>query len=345
MKSFALARWKRWATIGVLLLIPTTILFVVLRERASWVPRTLHQGSGVHFIAFSDDGQTVTVVGGNTATLKVWDVPSRTLLKTAPDHPQVQNVGSVQFSPETNMMVGSISGFLAGTGTLLWDANAKDAMHRLNTRGEFVYATAFSPGGRTLLSGGITNARSSAGITPVVKMWNAETGALEKTLHGAKGVPHRVLFSPDGKLAACAAQGIYLWDARTAKLRAAWKTRSVGIASLAFSPDGKFLASSDFLGGAIDLRDVRTGRVNRILNGSWNGASTPTLLVFSPDNTLLAAGYENKKIAIWSVPAGRIVRTLTAHAPHWTRALSFSPDSATLASGSTDGTVKLWRIK
>ena len=103
-----------------------------------------------------------------------------------------------------------------------------------------VNSVAFSPDGRTLASG-------SGGWSDddnTIRLWDAVTGAHQRTLTGHTNWVRSVAFSPDGRtLASGSWPEIRLWDAVTGahQLTLTGHTRSVE--SVAFSPDGRTLAS------------------------------------------------------------------------------------------------------
>lgn len=107
---------------------------------------------------------------------------------------------------------------------------------------------------------------------------------------------------------------------------------SEGAGSVAFSPDGKMLATGS-MDKTIKLWEAATGRELRTLTGH---SSFVLSVVFSPDGKTLASGSVDKTIKFWEVATGRELRTLNGHA-NWVNSLAFSGDGQTLASGSGCG--------
>jgi len=113
------------------------------------------------------------------------------------------------------------------------------------------------------------------------------------------------------------------------------------VKSLAFSPDGKYLASGAH-DNSIKLWDVETGREIITLLGHSSTVSSLSV-TFSPDGKIIASGSTDKTIKLWDAATGRAIRTLSGHSD-MVNFLAFSPDGAFLLSNSRN-TIKLWNTQ
>jgi WD40 repeat protein len=110
-----------------------------------------------------------------------------------------------------------------------------------------------------------------------------------------------------------------------------------GIFSVAFSPNGKLLATGD-TNGEIRLYEVANSQQLMTCKGHTGWVWSVT---FSPDGQILASGSNDQTIKLWDISTGQCFKTLEGH-NGGVRSVTFSPNAQILASGSDDQTVKLW---
>jgi WD40 repeat protein len=192
-----------------------------------------------------------------------------------------------------------------------------------------------SPNGKTL-------AESKRGCGPII-LWDTETGRKIDTLrsNGADQRTHFLAFSPDSKLLAVGSeQGskniIDLWEVGPGKRIAVLGGHTGNISCMAFSRDGKSLASAG-RDTTIKLWSVPSHREVATLSGHIGFVDA---VAFSPDGTQLASGGNDKTIKLWDIAARK--NTATLKVGESVSDVEFRPDGKTLASRSWDGTVQLW---
>ncbi len=192
------------------------------------------------------------------------------------------------------------------------------------------WALAYSPDGQTL---------ASSSDDGTVKLWDAATGDLRRTLTGYPSLVASVAYSPDGKLIASAGfdKNVGLWDAATGKRLGLLKGHTGFLRSVRFSHDGKLLAST---GNDMTVRlwDVAT----RAAKGEPLKGHTGILyaVAFSPDGRFVCSAGDDRKAFFWDVVTGRKVSEFAVESN--IQAIAFSPDGKTLATTAVDGGITLW---
>ncbi|KAL8637402.1 MAG: hypothetical protein Q9228_005321 [Teloschistes exilis] len=113
-------------------------------------------------------------------------------------------------------------------------------------------------------------------------------------------------------------------------------SHSDSVTAVAFSPDGKRIASGSF-DKTIKVWDAATGDLEKTLAGHSDWV---TAVAFSPDGKRIASGSWDKTIRVWDAATGDLEKTLAGHSKRVT-AVAFSPDGNRIASGSLDKTIKI----
>lgn len=180
-------------------------------------------------------------------------------------------------------------------------------------------------------------------------------------------------FSPDGRLiATCSIDGtLKIWDSQTGRLiRSIDADQIDGISEvlktfglpripimcLAFSPDGKQIATGSFLPkpkfesftvkpdrdspGLVRIWDVETGK---LISEFQDQKGVVLALTFSPDGQRIASSSINSdnSFVVWEVKTGGVIKRVLGHHSHVHR-LRYHPRDPILATSETDGVVKLW---
>jgi WD40 repeat protein len=204
---------------------------------------------------------------------------------------------------------------------------------RLGGHRAAVCAVAFRPDGRRL---------ASAGCDHAVKVWDADTGRLVRTLAGHRDKVLTLAWSADGRRLASAGldSAIRLWDAESGVSLATLPSREGCVQAVAFAPDGRLLACGE--AGVVEDWDVEARRLLRTLP-VLPGYAPLYAVAVSPDGRTLAAAGLDGTIHLLDLDTGRPLRRLEGHRDT-VYSLAFAPAGGSLLSGSGDGTVRRWEV-
>jgi WD40 repeat protein len=156
-------------------------------------------------------------------------------------------------------------------------------------------------------------------------------------------------YHPGGKLLAAAGRGeVLFFNATTGDLSGQLGGQNDKVTALAFSRDGKRLATaSSTAGGTHEVRlyDFDPAAAPGARNGAMVNKHDDVIydLAFSPDGRLLVSCGYDRLIRVWDVAQKKERRVLKDHSDA-VYGVAFSPDGKLLASGSADRAVKVWDV-
>lgn len=287
-------------------------------------------------MAFSPDGKALAVAGRQAA---LWDAATGQLL-----HAFGEPTSAVEFSSDGRTLATVDNDYVVR----LWNVAGGELSAELPGYTEMMFSVAFSPDGRLLAAG---NGDGSAYLWDVASL-RAGAPQLLNRLGSYTSSVDSLAFSLDSHALAIGPSyddAATLWDTGSGGLLASFPGHERGVSALAYSPDGRVLATSDWgRGGRIRLWDPGTGQLLQTLE---QGNIVPSL-AFSPNGQLLAAGgslpdttgsgYEYVT-QLWDLDTGQVLRTLRGH-ENSIYDVAFSPDGHTLVTGSPDQTVRFWEV-
>ena len=215
-------------------------------------------------------------------------------------------------------------------GARMWDASSSQLLFTMS-HGATVYAAVFSPDGSRIIT---------AGADGTVRIWSAATGAPVRVLTSqrsdAKQWRYYAVAMSSHFVAAIDTMGraAHVWDADTGTQLAELKNDASESASLALSPDGRWLATS----GGDDVRVFDTLTWRQVVTIAGPRVRS---LGFDPTGLRLAVGTYDGAASIWDVISGVRLRFLR-DAGASVDAVAFSRDGALLATADRDGTEQVW---
>lgn len=329
-------------------------------------------GQHVTTLAFTPDGKTLACAAYNEILL--WDVKTGNPLYTIKTSEGI--VTALALSPDGKTLASSNKS--KQNSVILYDTATGHLKTYLSGHTSWIATLDFSPDGATLVGansdGLITAWDTNTGLTHqhilgtfafarwtrlyglgyygyyrkrTITRWNrnATDTNIVNTPESLNSVLKSQTFDNKGVIALTPGPNlppIYL------------SSHSYPIQVLAFSPDGKTLASgsrSEFqpfniTTGEIHLWDVDTGLPTSTLKTPERKVQT---LAFSPDGKTLASDGSkrwkgSRKILIWDLTTHRLISMIDTDSWGEITVLTFAPDNVTLASGNDRGKVDLWDI-
>ena len=270
------------------------------------------------------------VTGSGDGTLRIWATATGKALGKIDAGGEV---ASAVYSPDGARLAWA-------TGAKLVMAARADNATPVTHEGHLlaILAVAFSPAGKTVVSGGEDDKLLVRDVT---------TGKVTATLDNKDDVTC-LAFSPDGKLIVSGSgkllvgkddKLVRIWSVADGKCLHMLAGHAKTVRAVAFSVDGSQVASADD-NGLILIHDAATGKETGRLTGHRGAVSG---IAFRQDGLRLASAGADKSIRLWDPVSGKCTQTLEGHTD-WVRALQFSRDGKHLVTAGDDKAVIIWAL-
>jgi WD40 repeat protein len=278
----------------------------------------------VRGLAFSPDGKQLATVSSDR-TVKLWNPVTGQAVRT------FKGLLTVAFSPDGRTLVSAGS-----DGTIrTWDAASGKELHVLAGHRDWVPSVVFSPDGKLLAAGSRDD---------TVKVWDAASGRELATFPSPPSVLSLAFSPDGERLAVAGFSNVRVLDAASGEVLRSLDGHTNGTYSVAFSPDGLLLASAGNDGLVRVWHAGNGQKLFTLKGHIAAFSSLVHAVAFSPDSRRLAsAGGQWQRpgeVKVWDMASGEELLTLRGHTNE-VMAVAFSADGW-LASASSDNTVKMW---
>jgi serine/threonine protein kinase len=284
---------------------------------------TAHTGT-ITGLAYTDDGRWIVTTGGD-ATLKVWDVAYRSLVRTL----ELDDGRATALALSgTRALTGHANGKV-----VLWDLESAQKIATLQRSDASIGAVAFI---------GNANSVAAASHDGKVALWDAQQpSAPLHVFEGHEQPVEALAYASESPLIASggADKTVRLWDVTTLSQKRQYRGARDEVTAVAFARNGRLLAGGA-LDGRINVWSVLSSRRLRTLTGHKGRIAG---LAFAPDATVLASAGGDGTVRLWDLKRSRTMRALAGHTGGAT-AVAFAPDGQRLASAGENGVVRLWAM-
>lgn len=274
---------------------------ITVRETGSWKTKgVLNHPGGATSLSFDAAGEHL-FSGGYDGTVREWDYVSHATVVVLPASPAA--IWTVDVSPDGKLLAAA-----GEDGVIrLWRIGVRTRPDVLKGHTRNVWHVRFSPDGTRLASGSFDE---------TARLWNVPSRRLVHILRGHTAAIVGLAFSPDGKVLATGADDSTIRFWRTSTGRAAGMI-NVGrhVDSVAFSSDGKWLASGGHARGAV--------------GSLWHQVT--------------GAGATGMPVHLWRTSDKTLALSLPQ--PDDVMSVAFAPDGRWLVTSGEDKRFRVWRLQ
>ena len=337
----------------VLILVAVTsvlsLLYALLYFAGS--PIRLPVVSEIYSLALSPD-QTLVAVGAEDGVVRLWEVQATLNTATSADFelteatPWAKRTLSAHKAPVIKVAFAPDGSELVSVGSdgqiIWWDTINGTTSRDLQIEGGPLNSADLSATASVL---------ATIGRDGMVRVWDLATGEQIQSIGPGEDTKLVVAISADGGLVAAGdGPNIEVWDAQTGEpvqrlegywedeeSQDTWLGHDEEVTSLAFSPDGLYLASGS-ADTTIVFWDLETGETAWLSEGHW---ATVTTMVFQEDSGGLLSGGQDNKLRTLRIPGGKVTATYEGHLST-VNSVAFGPLPDSILSAGDDGTLRVW---
>jgi WD40 repeat protein len=303
---------------------------------ANWYCRhilTRHHGlfAAIKSIAISPH-LPIVATGSEDKTIRLWNIDTGTEMAILSGHQK--SVETIAFHPHKLGLL--YSGDRAGI-IKLWRGVDGEELNSIDTQQNKVNVLAISPDGKLLISGGSDK---------TIKIWHLDLSC-DRSIEHLVTLKHHQLsvnslaFNPienDVKFASVSSdRRVLLWGLESKTPLSIFTAHTQPVKTLAFSPDGKLLATAGD-DGSIQIWDIDSRKLTQTLSAHpW----TISALSFLADgNTLTSASWDGT-IKFWQISTWQEIECLSTHSAE-VLAMQICKKGQYIITGSRDCTAKIF---
>jgi hypothetical protein len=214
---------------------------------------------------------------------------------------------------------------------------AKDAGGAAGRNGDLAALRIVGHQGSVVAAAGSDRGRwvVSAGSDGTLRIWNAASGALARTVELPLGAATALAVDDQRALTGHGSGAIVLWDLERAEPLATFQHGTGTIAALAFADEDTFAAAAQ--DGTLALFDIRAPAVPAV---PFDGRGGPAMAA-ARGQGLIATALEHT-VRLWRTPETTLARSYRSSGGDIT-ALALSPDGRSVAAAAADGSIRIWR--
>ena len=287
-------------------------------------------------VAFSPDGRRLASadLGGS---VKLWQVETGQFMRDL--EPHTRALFSIKFSPNGRALAGA-GGYeslyfpgRSGSAVMAWESETGQRLWPAQPgHSHSTFGVAWSPDGQHI---------ASVGTDSLVRLWEAGSGELVRALTNSFDRAEAIEFDPTDShrlLVGVADHTARLLDADTGRVLSVWEGHSDRVRAVAFSSDGRWLATGS-RDGTAKVWGARQSDDDFIFAGHDDAI---WCIAPSRDSETLFTGSVDGSVKVWDVMNRAVRWTIPAGYPVVSMALS--PDERELVTVGAGGIAKVWDV-